>query len=109
MFEEVQLKIIKEFAGHQAFMEEIRKKLLFLETLEDNFSVVYLFKLLGDFHRYFCEFTYEELRERNKKQGLRAYKKAIFYAEKSLGPCHFLKMGLLLNYALFLNEYESRQ
>lgn len=47
---------------------EIDKKLLRLENLEDNFSAVYLYKLKGDFYRYFCEFSILEIWDNNIKE-----------------------------------------
>ena len=58
----------------------------------------------GDYYRYLAEFQSSEGRQDAADNALLAYKAATEIAEDSLDPTHPIRLGLALNYSVFLYE-----
>jgi len=66
-------------------------------------SKVFYNKMKGDYHRYMAEFSTGEARESASEKSSASYKAAEEFA-KTLHTTHPLRLGLALNYSVFLYE-----
>ena len=70
----------------------------------DDTSVVFFEKMRGDLYRYLSETEDAESTDKARK----AYEHAMEVANKSLRPCDPVRLGTLLNYAVFLYGHDER-
>jgi 14-3-3 protein epsilon len=86
-------------------------------TLLDNYLIksnlpaepaVFYQKMKADYFRYLAEFSEGPLKTEHADQAQKAYKKATESAE-ALAPTHPIRLGLALNYSVFLYEVQSEQ
>ena len=75
-----------------------------LPSAVDETSVVFFEKMRGDLYRYLSETDDKEATDKAKK----AYEHAMEVANKSLRPCDPVRLGTLLNYAVFVYGHEGR-
>ncbi|XP_068643878.1 14-3-3 protein 7-like [Aristolochia californica] len=67
-------------------------------------SEVFYYKMKGDYYRYLSEFKLGDERIETADQSLKAYEAATNIANKDLPPTHPIRLGLSLNYSVFLYE-----
>jgi 14-3-3 protein epsilon len=63
---------------------------------------VFFFKLVGDYLRYTAEFDRSAERQKTVDSASAAYQKAFELAQSELQPTHPIRLGLALNYSVFL-------
>ena len=105
---------IKEIKTH--IEKEIRDVCAELQLLLDKYLIpnaeefeneVYFYKLKADYHRYICEFAKEKEYEENLKKSEDFYQKAYNVSIKNLPVNNCTRVGLALNYAIFLYEIKG--
>jgi len=69
-------------------------------------SVFYL-KMKADYYRYLAEFAKEDTKSEHSTKAESAYKSATESAE-GLAPTHPIRLGLALNYSVFLYEVQNK-
>ena len=67
-------------------------------------SQVFFNKMKGDYHRYMADYSTAELRKNAAKLASDAYKAAEVVAADAIPTTHPLRLGLALNYSVFLYE-----
>merc|ERR1712008_323976 len=67
-------------------------------------SKVFYVKMKADYYRYIAEFTKDEKKEKASKDAKEAYAEATAVAEKDLVVTHPIRLGLALNYSVFMYE-----
>jgi len=72
----------------------------------DEASVFYL-KMKADYYRYLAEFAEGEQKDKHAGEAEGAYKNATEKAS-ALAPTHPIRLGLALNYSVFLYEVQSK-
>jgi len=60
-------------------------------------------------HRYLAEFASDAEKEDNASAAFEAYKDAMATAEADLAPTHPIRLGLALNYSVFLYEVKKSE
>merc|ERR1711879_994340 len=83
-----------------------------LKLLDDNLiakagngeSKVFYQKMKADYYRYIAEFTDGEKKTAAAENARKAYQDAHEVAEKGLAVTHPIRLGLALNYSVFLYE-----
>jgi lipopolysaccharide biosynthesis regulator YciM len=110
-------KIIKNILEIKSHIEkEIREVCTELQILLDKYLIpnveeyeneVYLYKLKADYYRYICEFAKEKEYEDNLKNSENFYEKAYNISIKNLPVNNCTRVGLALNYAIFLYEVKG--
>lgn len=78
-----------------------------LEKAADDESRAFFLKMIGDYCRYIAESAKDERLQNTKTQALQSYEEASQIAEKSLGACNSIRLGLALNFSVF--HYEVMQ
>ena len=78
-----------------------------LSRQSDDESRAFFLKMIGDYCRYVAESAKAERLEQTKTDALAAYAEACTIAEKSLGACNSIRLGLALNFSVF--HYEVMQ
>ena len=105
---------IKEIKTH--IENEIRDVCQDLQLLVDKYlipnadeheNLVYFYKLKADYYRYICEFAERKEYDENLKNSEEFYKKAYNISIKNLPVNNCTKVGLVLNYAIFLYEIKG--
>ena len=76
-----------------------------LEHANDPASKAYFLKMKGDLYRYIYEYTNEENKEELLQKAQTAYKSAIQISTEQLNCQDPVRLGTLLNYAVFLYEH----
>ena len=79
------------------------------ETSSAGESKVFYKKMKGDYYRYLAEFKGGEARKNAAEETLLAYKEAENIASNELAPTHPIRLGLALNYSVFLYEVQAKQ
>merc|ERR1712127_248566 len=74
----------------------------------DGESKVFFQKMKADYWRYIAEFTIGEEKFKAADSAERAYAEAAAVAEKDLAVTHPIRLGLALNYSVFLYEVQSK-
>lgn len=67
-------------------------------------SVVFYYKMMGDYYRYLSEVATGENLEEYKENAKKSYEKATEAAEKDLPTTHPIRLGLALNFSVFYYE-----
>ncbi|KAL4196217.1 hypothetical protein AMTRI_Chr04g244950 [Amborella trichopoda] len=67
-------------------------------------SMVFYYKMKGDYYRYLAEFKSLSGRKEAADQSLKAYQAATNTASTDLPPTHPIRLGLALNFSVFYYE-----
>ncbi|KAH7656695.1 14-3-3 protein [Dioscorea alata] len=67
-------------------------------------SIVFFYKMKGDYYRYLSEFKTGEQRKEAADQSLKAYQAATSTAMTELPSTHPIRLGLALNFSVFYYE-----
>merc|ERR1712203_1148031 len=71
-------------------------------------SKVFYQKMKADYYRYIAEFTADDAKKQAAENARAAYEEASKVAEKDLVVTHPIRLGLALNYSVFLYEVLSK-
>mmetsp|Transcript_5740 Transcript_5740/g.16788 ORF Transcript_5740/g.16788 Transcript_5740/m.16788 type:complete len:240 (+) Transcript_5740:73-792(+) len=71
-------------------------------------SKVFYQKMKADYYRYIAEFTKDEKKQKAAESAEGAYADAQKVAEKDLAVTHPIRLGLALNYSVFLYEVQGK-
>jgi len=71
-------------------------------------SKVFYEKMKADYYRYIAEFTTGDAKSKAANSAEAAYAEAARIAEKDLVVTHPIRLGLALNYSVFLYEVQSK-
>ena len=72
---------------------------------ENHESVVFYFKMKGDYYRYLVEAGHN--RDENKSNSKKAYEDATSLSAEKLSTTHPIRLGLALNFSVFYYEIEN--
>merc|ERR1712146_816743 len=72
-------------------------------------SKVFYQKMKADYYRYIAEFTSGAAKDKAAESARKAYQDAHEVAEKGLAVTHPIRLGLALNYSVFLYEVIQNQ
>ena len=75
-----------------------------MPTCTDPESLVFYFKMMGDYMRYLAEIAVDEERAKIVQQTIETYEKAVFHAERKLDITNPTRLSLVLNYSVFYKE-----
>jgi hypothetical protein len=64
----------------------------------------FFLKMIGDYCRYIAESAKGDRLENCKQDALKSYSEAVTIAEKDLGACNSIRLGLALNFSVFYYE-----
>jgi len=70
---------------------------------------VFFYKMKADYYRYLAEFASGDARENFSNSANEAYVMATEVATTSLAPTHPIRLGLALNFSVFMYEVKSVQ
>jgi len=71
-------------------------------------SKVFYLKMKADYHRYIAEFTKDTEKDKAAESARSAYQEATDNSEKDLSVTHPIRLGLALNYSVFMYEVLSK-
>ena len=71
-------------------------------------SKVFYQKMKADYYRYIAEFTTGDVKAKAADSAESAYAEAASVAEKDLVVTHPIRLGLALNYSVFLYEVQAK-
>merc|ERR1712127_853770 len=89
-----------------AILELLDKNLIL--KAGDGESKVFFQKMKADYYRYIAEFTSGDAKTKAADSAEAAYAEAAKVAEKDLAVTHPIRLGLALNYSVFLYEVQSK-
>jgi len=94
----------------QQQLEEFEQKNHYQCKITNGESVVFFFKMIGDYYRYIAEISVDNESERSGAacRSLSAYFVATDIAKTHLQPTHPMRLGLALNYSVFYYEIMSK-
>lgn len=75
-----------------------------MNVATDPESQSFFLKMVGDYYRYVSESASPDKLEDAKNGALEYYNKAQELADKSLGACNPIRLGLALNFSVFYYE-----
>ena len=78
-----------------------------LPMAADPESNVFFLKMKGDYYRYMAEYTTNETLDDVSVKASQAYLAATEIAESNLSPHNTVRLGLGLNYSVFLYEVKD--
>ena len=105
MIQEVKFDIYMDLTKILNLRNEVSKKLEKVSALKDDFSILYFMKLHADFLRYSIEYTHGQIQNRLIKNCEKAYNLATVFSVEKFSPIFHLKLGLLLNKAIFIKKH----
>jgi len=73
-----------------------------------NEAHVFYMKMKADYYRYLAEFAASQAKDDHSKNAAAAYNEATSLASTGLAPTHPIRLGLALNYSVFLYEVQSK-
>jgi len=88
-------------------LELLNHTLLKRSTLAAESEVFYK-KMMADYYRYLAEFKSGAEKQEIGKKAEISYKEATDKANKDLAPTHPIRLGLALNYSVFLYEVQEK-
>merc|ERR1739845_9249 len=100
-------KVEKELQKICDTILELLDKKLIPKTPSGESKVFYV-KMKADYYRYIAEFTSGEKKDKASKDAKEAYAEATVVAEKDLVVTHPIRLGLALNYSVFLYEVQAK-
>lgn len=110
------VRLIQKYKGNvEKELSDICDRILKLlrdhleETSSSGESKVFYKKMKGDYYRYLAEFKGGEARKNAAEETLLAYKEAENIASNELAPTHPIRLGLALNYSVFMYEVQNKQ
>merc|ERR1712083_1138438 len=80
---------------------------LIKDTLNAEPKVFYQ-KMKADYYRYLAEFAVEEIKKEHSSNARISYGEATA-AASALAPTHPIRLGLALNYSVFMYEVQGQQ
>ena len=96
-------KIEMELYGNcEEIIKLIRNEVLAKEANAE--SKAFFLKMIGDYNRYISESAKDQRLATCKTDALKAYEEASSIAEKDLGACNSIRLGLALNFSVFHYE-----
>jgi 14-3-3 protein epsilon len=78
-----------------------------IKTAKDTESNVFYQKMKADYFRYLAEFKDGDVRKEIGDKAKEAYSTATEEAARGLAPTHPIRLGLTLNYSVFLYEVQG--
>lgn len=78
-----------------------------LTKSQSDESLVFYYKMKGDYHRYMAEFMSDGEHDSATDESLKAYTKANEIAQKALPETHPIRLGLALNFSVFYYEIKK--
>ena len=103
---EIKTHIEKEIRDTCQDLQILMDKYL-LPNADDHEHLVYYYKLKADYYRYICEFAEGKEYDENLKNSEDFYIKAYNISIKNLPVNNCTRVGLALNYAIFLYEIKG--
>ena len=82
---------------------------IFLPNVDSRISEVFFLKFKGDIYRYLSEFAEGDQKEQSLTSAEAAYKKGYSIATEHLKKSDPVRLGLILNYAVFLYEHQKKR
>jgi 14-3-3 protein epsilon len=79
-----------------------------IPTASNGETKVFYQKMKADYYRYIAEFTQGDAKTAAANNAEKAYADAAAVAEKDLVVTHPIRLGLALNYSVFLYEVQSK-
>jgi hypothetical protein len=86
---------------------DLLKDYLIDDNSDDNEPQVFYNKMAGDYYRYMAECLNDD--NNNATNAVNYYQKAYELAQKKLFPTHPTRLGLALNYSVFLYEISKEK
>ena len=103
-----QINIIKEKIQNEllSIFKEIHSMLdkYLIPNSQDSETKILYMKIKADYYRYHCEFAEEDEFEDAKNNALKIYREAYDLALKDIDIYNSIRLGLALNYSVFLYE-----
>jgi len=96
-------KVEKELQKICDTILELLDKKLIPKTPSGESNVFYV-KMKADYYRYIAEFTSDDTKQKASQDAKAAYAEATAVAEKDLVVTHPIRLGLALNYSVFMYE-----
>lgn len=78
-----------------------------LAGANESEAKAFFLKMIGDYCRYIAESAKGDRLEKTKQDALKSYSEACGIAEKDLGACNSIRLGLALNFSVFHYEVMS--
>jgi len=75
-----------------------------LAGANESEAKAFFLKMIGDYCRYIAESAKGDRLEKTKQDALKSYSEACGIAEKDLGACNSIRLGLALNFSVFHYE-----
>eukprot|EP01088_Endostelium_zonatum_P005500 TRINITY_DN1718_c0_g1_i1.p1 TRINITY_DN1718_c0_g1~~TRINITY_DN1718_c0_g1_i1.p1 ORF type:complete len:250 (+),score=59.16 TRINITY_DN1718_c0_g1_i1:104-853(+) len=104
--EAYKVKVESELSGLCNEAIDLLNSRILPSASEDDGKVYYL-KMKADYFRYMAEFSTAEQKSNAVESSESSYKLATELAEKSLEPTDAIRLGLALNYSVFLYEIKN--
>jgi 14-3-3 protein epsilon len=80
-----------------------------LPASENEIDRIFYNKMKGDYWRYDAEFQSDKLREEAVENAGLCYEAAVALASEHLSPVHAMRVGLILNYSVFLVDIKGER
>jgi len=101
------VKVEKELEGLCGDVVGLLEGSLIQKATETEGRAFYM-KMKGDYYRYMAECTYGDAKATAAHKAATAYQEATSYARENLKATHPIRLGLILNYSVFLYEVEEK-
>ena len=93
------------YANCEEIIKLIRTEVLAKDATPE--SKAFFLKMIGDYNRYISESAKDQRLASCKDDALKVYEEASVIAEKDLGACNSIRLGLALNFSVFHYEVMS--